>query len=97
MYIRVTTVTYDPAREEEVLKLIDDSLIPRFQEISGFQSYSGGTNGETGRGVAISVWDSMDHAAELREVLGGLIQDFERVGVGFEPAQLFELTRQVGV
>ena len=42
MYIRNTTFTYDPAQEEKVLRIIDDQLIPAFQQLPGFVSYASG-------------------------------------------------------
>ena len=95
MYVRVTTVTFDPARKAQVLQLIDDSMIPAIKQMPGFVSYTGATNDEEGKGVAISVWNDLEHAAALRDALGGLIQEFEARGVGFEPAQLFEIDRHV--
>ena len=95
MYIRITTLTYDPAQEAEVLRITDEVGIPTFRQLPGFVSYTGGFDRAARRGVAITVWDDMEHAASFRAALGGIIQQFEAVGVRFDPAQLYELTRQV--
>ena len=96
MYVRVTSFTYDPAREEDVYKLADESLIPALKQMDGFVSYTTGGDDETGHGVAISVWDNMEHAAALRDALGSMIQQFEEAGVRLDAPQLYEVTRHVG-
>jgi hypothetical protein len=95
MYIRVTPLAYDPAQEEAVLQIIDQQLLPTIRQFPGFVSYTGGVDRSSGRAITVTVWQDMDHAAGFRTALGGLIQQFEAVGVRFEPAQLYELTRQV--
>ena len=95
MFIRVTTLTYDPSQEDQVIQLGDEQLIPLLRQMSGFVSYHTGVDRAAGRGVAISVWDNLDHAAGLRTAIGGLVQEFGAIGVQFEPAQVFELVRQV--
>jgi quinol monooxygenase YgiN len=95
MYVRVTTITFDPAQEAAILQIIDDQMIPALQQLPGFHSYTGGIDRTTGRGVAISLWDNMDHAQGLRAALGRLIQQFEAASVRFDPAQLFEVVKQV--
>jgi hypothetical protein len=94
MYIRVTPFAFDLAREEKTLRIVDEQLIPAFQQMPGFVSYSGGLDRATQRGVAVTIWDNMEHAAGLRTALGGMIQEIEAAGVSFEPAQVYELTRQ---
>jgi hypothetical protein len=95
MYIRVTPYTYDPAQEEAALHLVDERVIPTFKQLPGFVSYAGGHDRATQRGVSVTTWDNMEHAASLRIALGGLIQQLEAVGIRFDPAQLYELVRQV--
>lgn len=95
MYIRVTPLTYDLAKEDKVIQLGDEQLIPLLRQLPGFVSYTTGVDRANGRGVAISVWDNMDHAAGLRTTIGSLVQQFEAIGVHFEPAQVYEMIRQV--
>ncbi|MFN8469188.1 MAG: antibiotic biosynthesis monooxygenase [Caldilineaceae bacterium] len=94
MYIRITTITYDPAQEEALLSLVEEQMIPAFKRQPGFVRYYGGVDRSTQRAVAVTVWDDMEHAAGLRTALGGLIQQLEAIGVRFEPAQLYEVTTQ---
>ena len=94
MYIRITPIAYDPAQEEALTRLVEEQMIPTFKRLPGFVSYSGGVDRSAQRGVAVTIWDDMDHAAGLRPALGGLIQQLEAIGVRFEPAQLYEITTQ---
>jgi hypothetical protein len=95
MYIRITTLTYDPAQEAEVFRITDEVGIPAFRQLPGFVSYTGGFDRAARRGVAVTIWDDMEHAAGFRTALGGIIQQFEAVGVRFDPPQLYELARRV--
>jgi len=95
MYVRVTQFDYDPAREEELFRIVDDHVFPAMKALPGFQSFTSGSDREAKRGVSITVWNDMDHAAGFREALGGLIQQLEDAGASFEPAQLYEITRHV--
>jgi quinol monooxygenase YgiN len=94
MYIRITTATFDPAKEEEILRIIDEHMLPAMRRLPGYQSYTGGLDRKAGRAVAVSVWDNMDHAQEFRNALGSLVQHFEAASVRFDPPQIFEIVRQ---
>jgi hypothetical protein len=94
MYIRITPIAYDAAQEEALTNLVEEQMIPAFKRLPGFVRYYGGVDRSTQRGVAVTIWDDMEHAAGLRTALGGLIQQLEAIGVRFEPAQLYEITTQ---
>lgn len=94
MYVRITPIAYDPAQEEALTRLVEEQMIPAFRRLPGFVSYHGGVDRSAQRGVSVTIWDDMDHAAGLRPALGGLIQQLEAIGVRFEPAQLYEITTQ---
>jgi hypothetical protein len=95
MYMRVTPLAYDPAQEETLLQIIDQQLLPVLRQFPGFVSYTGGLDRNTGRGITVTIWQDPDHAAGFRTALGSLVQQFEAVGVRFEPAEIYELIRQV--
>ncbi len=95
MYIRITTVTIDLAKEQEVLELIDGQMVPALQRLPGFQRYIGGLDRATGRAVAVSLWDDMEHAQSLRAALGSLGGRFEALGVHYDPPQVFEIRREL--
>ncbi|MFN8470561.1 MAG: hypothetical protein U0X20_33710, partial [Caldilineaceae bacterium] len=38
-------------------------MIPDFKRLPGFVSYYGGVDRSAPRGIAVTIWDDMDHAA----------------------------------
>lgn len=98
MYVRATTVSMtNPNATDEIMKLIDDSFIPLLKQLPGFISYHGGTDWENGKAISITVWDSMAHAAELRDLMGDIIPQMQALGVVLDPPQMYELTRHITV
>lgn len=95
MYIRITTVTVDLSKEQEILNLIDGQMVPAMSRIPGFRHYIGGLDRAAGHAVAVSIWDDMEHAQGLRAAVGGLFGQFEALGVRFDPPQVFEILREV--
>jgi quinol monooxygenase YgiN len=99
MYIRITPATVDmpyaDAKEQEVIRFTDEQLIPLLRQLPGFISYTGATDRATGRIVAITTWDNMEHAQGLRAALGGLVAQMEALGIHFEPPQVYEVIKQV--
>ena len=95
MYIRNTTFTYDPAQEDKLLRVIDEQMLPAFRQLPGFVSYAAGFDRAAQRGVSIMVWDNLELAAGVRTMLVGIVQQLEAVGIRLDPAQIYELVRQV--
>ena len=95
MYIRITTVTYDVAKEQEVLQFVDEQMIPAMRQLPGFNGYTGSLDSAARRAVSITTWDDMDHAQGLRAALSGLVGQVEALGTRFDPAQIYEVVRQV--
>ncbi len=95
MYIRITTSTVDITKEQEIIRVTDEQLIPRLRQLPGFVSYTGCVDRAAGRSVGITTWDDMDHAQGLRAALGGIVAQFEALSVHFESAQVYEVIRQV--
>jgi hypothetical protein len=95
MYIRQTSFTYDPAQEEKLFRVIDEQMLPAFRQLPGFVSYTAGLDRAAQRGVSIMVWDSLELAAGIRTTLVEIVHQLEAAGLGLEPAQVYELVRQV--
>lgn len=95
MYIRITTGTFDPAKEAELQQLTDEKYIPLLQQSPGFQSYLGGIDRLAGRVVAITVWDNMDHEQMARTAVGSLIREVEAAGLRLDPSLVFAVTREM--
>lgn len=94
MYIRVTNFTFDLAQEEKAFRIVDEQMIPAFQQMPGFVSYTGGMDRAAQRGVSVTIWDNMEHAASFRTALGGMVQELEAAGISFDPAQVYKIERQ---
>ena len=70
-------------------------MLPAFRQLPGFMSYAGGFDRAAQRGVAVTVWETVEQAAGGRTALGSMVQQFEALGVRFEPGQVYELLRQI--
>ena len=95
MYVRVTTGSFDPAKEPELQQLTDEKLIPLLQQLPGFHSYLGGVDRVAGRFVSITVWDNLDQAQAAPTAMRGLHGELEAASLRPDPAQVFEVTREV--
>ena len=76
MYYRMTTFSYDPARESEVIALAD-SVRDEMKAIGGLQSGCSVRIAE-GRSVTVGVYDSAESAAaaqpKVQELLGRMAE-----------------------
>jgi quinol monooxygenase YgiN len=95
MYVRISTITYDPAQEEEVLRIADEQLIPVLRRLPGFQSYTVSFDRAQRRGIAIGTWDSLEHDQLIRAATREIIAQLNTLGLEAETAQLYEIVRQV--
>lgn len=95
MYIRTTNFTYDPAQEEELLRITDAQLIPAFRRQPGFQRYTIGFDRAKGCGIAVSLWSSAEHDQVLHTATRDSLAHMIPLGLVAEPAQLYEIVRQV--
>jgi hypothetical protein len=91
MFIRVTPYSFDPTKEQEVLRISHERLVPALRQLPGFRSYTGAGDRATGRGVAITEWDDLEHAQTLRTAISGLVQEMADPGLHLETAQLYEV------
>jgi hypothetical protein len=92
MYVRVTPVRFDPAREEEIVRLTRERLVPAARLTPGFQHYFGTADrAHPGRGYVITVWDTAEQADRAREVLGGAIGPILALGVDLGASEVHEI------
>ena len=68
MYIRVTRSQCIPSQCDEVLAVAERTN-PALQRLPGFRSSYWGVDRSTGAMIAISVWDTQEHAEFSREAL----------------------------
>lgn len=95
MYVRTTHFPYDPAKEEELLRMTDAQLIPAFRRLPGFQSYTTGFDRAKGCGIAVSLWSSADHEQVMYAATGNILAQMNPLGLATEPPQLYRTVRQV--
>ena len=93
MYLRITRGRIDPARYDEVMAFTED-LLTALRQQPGFQSYSGGADRTNGTVVAVSLWDTQEHAQLDRAALGDVISRTQALGLQLEPAEVYEVFAQ---
>ena len=91
MYVRVTRMRGDPARIDEASQLVGDTAAA-VKRLPGNQSLVLGRDRATGGGVAVSTWDTEEHARWSRDVLGDLLPRLQALGTEFESPEVFEVT-----
>jgi quinol monooxygenase YgiN len=93
MYIRVARGRFDPARYDEMMAVADD-LIAALRRLPGFRGYQGGVDRAAGTVVAVSHWDTREHAQFDRAALGDVIPRMQVGGLQQEPAEVYEVVVQ---
>lgn len=58
MHVRVTTVQIQPAKLQEGIDLFKNSVVPSQKAQKGYQGSYLMTDASSGKGLAISLWDS---------------------------------------
>lgn len=95
MYMRVTAARYDPIREEEVNRLIQEHLLPTYRRTPGFQRYGGGVDRAGKRLVEVTYWDSAAHAAAATEAARSALAQLHAAGVTIETTEVVEVIAQL--
>jgi quinol monooxygenase YgiN len=90
MYLRITRGRFDPAAVDRVTPLVAEvsaavERMPGCQHLHQARDLSGGSI------VAISLWDTEEHARFSREDLGEVITRLGEQGVHLEPPEVFEV------
>ena len=79
-YLRVSHAQFDPAQYDEL------------QRAPGFQQFLTGYDRAEGKGIAVSVFDTLEHAQFSRDLLGDIIPRFQALGLRMEPPVFYEVT-----
>jgi hypothetical protein len=91
MFLRITRGSYLLETEADVTRIVEELLVPAMRELPGFQHYYGGVNRATGAIVAVSLWDTEDHANFPREALAGTVPALLGKGVRLELAEIYDV------
>ena len=62
MFARLTTVTASKDKIDEIIKIFADNIVPDAKSQKGYRGIYLLTNRETGKGIAVSIWDSEEDA-----------------------------------
>src|SRR5438552_2803830 len=98
MVIRIAHSHIDPARlaevQGEIVRIVEEEIIPTMRQLPGFQNYKGAVNRERGHLVSVSTWDSVEHAnfeSGGFRLGGGAVR---ALGVELDPPEVYEITTQ---
>jgi hypothetical protein len=93
MYMRVVLGRVDPARvDDEMGRQVVHDVIAALKRLPGNQSYVTGVDRASGRTIAISTWDTKEHARFSSGAGGDIVSRLQALGVQVEPPQIFEVT-----
>ena len=94
MYVRVTPLSFDPAKTQEIKRFTDERILPLIRPLQGFRRYTSAFDQTTGRGVAISEWDDQQHAEGFRTAVSSILPGIADLGVTLETSQVYEVLVQ---
>jgi hypothetical protein len=90
MYVRVTPLTFDLTRKQEMQRFGEERILPLTRQLPGFRRYTLALDDASGRGVALSEWDELQQAQEYRTAVASLLQEITDLGVTLETSQVYE-------
>ena len=90
MFVRVTRGRLYPARFDDLAGMMQDiSAAVRAQP--GCQSYVGALDRAAGKSLAVSTWDTAEHATFSRnEALASLVPRLQAIGLQLDPPEIYE-------
>jgi hypothetical protein len=91
MYVRVTRGRFNPETNADVQRLTEE-VADVARRLPGFQGYQGGLERGAGRLVAITTWDTAEHATALRDAIPETMAQLFGLGVQLEPAEIYQVT-----
>ena len=89
MYVRVTHGRTDPAKYDEVTRLVP-AVRAAIQQLPGCQGMQGGIDRATGDTVSVSTFDTLEHAKFTRESLGEPLARLLAAGWQGDTPQIYE-------
>jgi heme-degrading monooxygenase HmoA len=93
VFVRVTRGCFSPDTQADVQR-ISEEVAAAARRLPGFHGYQGGLDRGAGRLVAITTWDTMEHAAALRNSIPETVARLLGLGVQLEPAEIYQITVQ---
>lgn len=96
MFARVTTVQVRPDAIDEAITIFRDSVIPAAKSQNGFQTGYLLTDRATGKGVSVTIWDSLENlkANEASGFYQAQVAKFAPLFTAAPTMDLYEVTAQ---
>jgi quinol monooxygenase YgiN len=92
MYMRVIRARIDPARIDQTVSQVGQEVAAAASRLPGCQSYVGGVDRANGRTIAVSTWDTEEHARFSPDALGDIPSRLQALGLQIDPPEIFEVT-----
>ena len=89
MYVRTTQGHTDPAKYDEVSRLVPD-VRAAIQQLPGCQGVQGGVDRATGDTVSVSTFDTLEHAQFSRDSIGEPLSRLVAAGWQGDTPQIYE-------
>jgi hypothetical protein len=93
-YVRVSVLSYDPARYEDLYRFANERFIPKLRQLPGFRRYTAAGDRATGHGLTISEWSTMEQAQGV-VAAAGLAQELADLSVRSEAVHVYEVVTQI--
>ena len=99
MYVRISRARCDPSKCDEVLAAAEQ-VNPALRQLPGFRDSYWGVDRASGVLVAVSTWDTRDHASFSRDALAsgggaGGARRMQDAGAQLDPPEIYEVATQV--
>ena len=91
MYMRVTRGRVDLSRYDEAVSAVP-GIVGALSRLPGNQSYLTGMDRASGRTMAVSTWDTEDHARFSTDAVPDLASRLQAAGLQVESTEVFEVT-----
>jgi hypothetical protein len=90
-YMRVTRSRVDPSKADEANQVLPD-IVAVIRQLPGFQSIVVGGNRATGEAIAVSTFDTEEHARWTANPNSDNASRLRAAGVQMDPPEFFEVT-----
>jgi hypothetical protein len=98
MYVRTSRAHCDPSECDEVLASAQRTN-PALRQLPGFQSSYWGVDRLKGALIAVSIWDTREHASFARDALlaaaGPAASAMLGPGASMEPPEIYEVAAEI--
>jgi heme-degrading monooxygenase HmoA len=99
MYIRTSRTRCDPNKCDEVLGAAEE-VNPALRQLPGFQSSYWAVDRASGALIAVSTWDTKEHAGFSRDALlaagggSGASRRMQDAGAQMDPPEIYEIAAE---